>query len=127
MIVDRRQFSARLKRARQDARLKQEQVARYLQIPTSAVSAFEAGQRKLDAIELFMLSKLYQKPMTWFFNEVAENVSSDGDGSKAPFADIASEINRDQLMAECFRMIVKAPKNMQRSAMYGVIGFLSER
>src|ERR1044072_2070593 len=69
MISDRNQFCLRLKQARQEAKLKQEVVARYLQIPTSAVSSFESGSRKLDAFELFMLAKLYQKPMEWFFSE----------------------------------------------------------
>ena len=66
MINDRSQFCFRLKQARLEAKLKQEVVAKYLQIPTSAVSSFESGHRKLDAIELFMLSKIYKKPMEWF-------------------------------------------------------------
>lgn len=121
MISDRNQFCFRLKQARLEAKLKQEVVARYLQVPTSAVSSFENGNRKLDAVELFMLSKLYQKPMEWFFNERSgeflfignrENASIDMD---------------DPLISECFNLLKQAPKHLQKSAAYGVIGFLSER
>lgn len=118
MINDRNQFCFRLKQARQEAKLKQEVVARYLQIPTSAVSSFESGSRKLDALELYMLSKLYKKPMEWFFNErpdymfITNRAQTDAD---------------DPLIAECFKLLKSAPKHLQKSAAYGVIGFLSER
>jgi transcriptional regulator with XRE-family HTH domain len=118
MINDRNQFCFRLKQARLEAKLKQEVVARYLQIPTSAVSAFESGHRKLDANELYMLSKLYKKPMDWFFNERPDYMFISGNG--APEVD-------DPLIAECMQLLKKAPKHLRQSAAYGVIGFLSER
>jgi len=118
MINDRNQFCFRLKQARLEAKLKQEVVARYLQIPTSAVSAFESGHRKLDANELYMLSKLYKKPMDWFFNERPDYMFISG--SAAVDAD-------DPLLAECMQLLKKAPKHLRQSAAYGVIGFLSER
>lgn len=118
MINDRNQFCFRLKQARQEAKLKQEVVARYLQIPTSAVSAFESGNRKLEAIELYMLSKLYKKSMEWFFNERPDYmfISNKAQGE----AD-------DPLISECFNLLKNAPRHLQKSAAYGVIGFLSER
>ena len=118
MINDRNQFCARLKQARVEARLKQEVVARYLQIPTSAVSSFESGNRKLDATELFMLSKLYKKPMEWFFNERPDYLFISN--KSQPEAD-------DPLIRECLHLLKTAPKHLQKSAAYGVIGFLSER
>lgn len=120
MISDRNQFYFRLKQARIEAKLKQEVVARYLQVPTSAVSSFENGNRKLDALELFMLSKLYQKPMEWFFNERPDYMFI---GNKEQ-AGLDSD---DPLIVECFSLLKKAPKHLQKSAAYGVIGFLSDR
>ncbi len=118
MINDRNQFCFRLKQARQEAKLKQEAVARYLQIPISAVSAYESGHRKLDANELFMLSKLYKKPMDWFFNDKPDYMFISGGQS--------GEID-DPLLNECMQLLKKAPKHLRHSAAYGVIGFLSER
>jgi transcriptional regulator with XRE-family HTH domain len=119
MINDRNQFCFRLKQARLEAKLKQEVVARYLEIPTSAVSSFESGNRKLDAGELYKLSKLYQKPMEWFFNE------------RPDYLFIANKEQTkesdDPLVQECFHLMRNAPTHLQKSAAYGVIGFLSER
>lgn len=120
MINDRKQFCFRLKQARLEAKLKQEVVARYLQIPTSAVSSFESGHRKLDAFEMYMLSRLYQKPMEWFFNERPDYMFI---GNKQqPAVDLD-----DPLISECFNLLKNAPRHLQKSAAYGVIGFLSER
>ena len=124
MISDRTQFCVRLKQARQEARLKQEVVARYLQIPTSAVSAFESGNRKLDAAELYLLSKLYRKPMEWFFNEQIEPPAT---GEMIFISHREEGENEDPVIHECFQLLKSAPRHLQRSAAYGVIGFLSDR
>ncbi len=126
MISDRKQFCFRLKQARLEAKLKQEVVARYLQIPTSAVSSFESGHRKLDAVEMYMLSKLYQKPMEWFFNEQTNGQKPDYMfiGNKQQGTEPAAD---DPLISECFNLLKSAPRHLQKSAAYGVIGFLSDR
>lgn len=113
-----KEFHERVRLARLEAQLKQEQVARYLKIPVSAVSAFESGNRKVDAWELYRLSRLYQKPLNWFFGEPLEKTNSH-----------VQEITTidDPVVRECFHLIEAAPKKLQRSAAYGVIGFLSER
>src|SRR5262249_5514137 len=49
--------------------LSQEQVAKHLGIPRSALSNVEAGQRKLDALELTKLARLYQRPISWITGE----------------------------------------------------------
>lgn len=118
MINDRDPFCIRLKQARVEAKLKQEVVARYLKIPTSAVSSFESGHRKIDAAELYMLSKLYKKSMEWFFCE------------RPDYLFISNQLvaeTDEPLIAECLKLLKNAPKNLQKSAAYGVIGFLSER
>jgi len=44
-------------------------VAKSLGIPRSALSNVEAGTRKVGAIELSRLAKLYLRPLTWFTGE----------------------------------------------------------
>jgi transcriptional regulator with XRE-family HTH domain len=64
--TDRQQLSERLKVAREYVGLKQDDVAKKLGIPRSALSNIEAGSRKVDAIELAQMAKLYQRPVAWF-------------------------------------------------------------
>jgi transcriptional regulator with XRE-family HTH domain len=64
--TDRQTLSERLKEAREYVGLKQDDVAKKLGIPRSALSNIEAGSRKVDAIELAQLAKLYQRPVAWF-------------------------------------------------------------
>lgn len=66
---DRQTFGERLRIAREYVGLKQEDVARHLSIPRSALSHIEAGQRKVDALELARMAKLYQRPVNWFTGE----------------------------------------------------------
>jgi transcriptional regulator with XRE-family HTH domain len=67
--TDRQTLGDRLRTAREYIGLKQEEVARHLSIPRSALSNIEAGQRKVDALELARLAKLYQRPVSWFTGE----------------------------------------------------------
>ena len=68
---DRRTLGDRLRMAREYVGLKQEDVARHMSIPRSALSNIESGQRKVDALELTRLAKLYQRPVSWFTGEEA--------------------------------------------------------
>jgi transcriptional regulator with XRE-family HTH domain len=67
--ADRQALGERLREAREYMGLKQEEVAKHLGIPRSALSNVEAGQRRIDALELTRLAKLYQRPVTWFTGE----------------------------------------------------------
>jgi transcriptional regulator with XRE-family HTH domain len=67
--TDRQVLGERLKEAREYMGLKQDDVAKKLGIPRSALSNIEAGTRKVDAIELAQLAKLYQRPVAWFTGE----------------------------------------------------------
>jgi transcriptional regulator with XRE-family HTH domain len=67
--TNRQLLSERLKEAREYVGLKQDDVAKKLGIPRSALSNIEAGSRKVDAIELAQLAKLYQRPVAWFTGE----------------------------------------------------------
>lgn len=65
----RQTLSGRLKEAREYVGLTQDDVARKLGVPRSALSNIEAGTRKVDALELAQLAKLYQRPLGWFTGE----------------------------------------------------------
>jgi transcriptional regulator with XRE-family HTH domain len=67
--TDRQVLGERLKEAREYMGLKQDDVAKKLGIPRSALSNIEAGTRKVDAIELAQLAKLYQRSVAWFTGE----------------------------------------------------------
>jgi len=136
MINQREQFCVRLKKARLESKLKQAQVARYLQLPVSAVSAFESGQRKVDAIELFMLSRLYQKPLEWFFEDGRPSSSLSAPPpvkTSSRYAQAPPVLNgglngsEDPLLEECIRLLQRAPNELRRSAVYGIIGFLTQQ
>jgi transcriptional regulator with XRE-family HTH domain len=69
---DRQGLGARLREAREYLRLSQEEVARALEVPRSAISLMEAGQRKVDAIELKRLADIYQRPIAFFTGEAGK-------------------------------------------------------
>src|ERR1700722_3838375 len=69
--ANRQVLGERLREAREYVGLKQEDVAKTLGIPRSALSNIEAGTRKVDAIELARLAKLYQRPVAGFTGEDA--------------------------------------------------------
>ena len=64
--LERQTLGDRLRMAREYVGLKQEEVAKHLSIPRTALTNIEAGQRKVDALELARLAKLYQRPVSWF-------------------------------------------------------------
>jgi transcriptional regulator with XRE-family HTH domain len=84
--TDRQVLGERLKEAREYVGLKQDDVAKKLGIPRSALSNVEAGARKVDAIELAQLAKLYQRPVAWF---TGEDSSSASDKMPAEVAHVA--------------------------------------
>lgn len=59
--TERAALADRLKEAREYVGFSQDEVARKLNIPRTAVSLMESGQRKVEAIELQVLAKLYQR------------------------------------------------------------------
>src|SRR6476646_1038769 len=67
--IDRQLIGLRLKEAREYLELSQDEVAKALHLPRSAISLIEAGQRKVDAIELKQLASIYQRPIAFFTGE----------------------------------------------------------
>jgi len=61
-----RQFLGRLRAARHDAGLTQLEVARALGVGQSLISKCEAGERRVDVVELEDFARLYRKPLSFF-------------------------------------------------------------
>ena len=59
-------FKKRLKEARLQVGLTQVQVAKKLGLPQSYVSKIESGERRVDAVELERLAKIYSKSVNYF-------------------------------------------------------------
>jgi len=55
-----------LKKAREDAGLSQEEVAKVLNTTQSYVSKLESGQRKIDIVQLKKFTKIYKKDISFF-------------------------------------------------------------
>ena len=111
LVMDRKKFCQKLKRARIEAGLKQEDVAKYMNLPISAISVMESGARKIDVFELMKLSEFYNKPIEWFFHE-HNNLQ------KRRWYDL------DAALSESIELLRQAPTKLQRSAAFGIIGFL---
>jgi transcriptional regulator with XRE-family HTH domain len=67
--IDRQKLGAKLREAREYLGLSQDEVAKILGIPRTALSNIESGQRGIDALELKKLSQLYKRPVTYFTGE----------------------------------------------------------
>ena len=55
-----------LKKARVEAGLDQEEVAKLLKKTQSYISKIESGQRRIDVVQLKELAKIYKKPIDFF-------------------------------------------------------------
>lgn len=110
--MDRKKFCLKLRKARIEAGLKQEDVAKYMGLPISAISVMESGARRVDVFELSKLADCYKKPIEWFFHEHIEN------HPRRRWYDL------DPILSESVELLRKAPSRLQQSAAYGIIGFL---
>ena len=55
-----------LRKAREDAGLRQEDVAQKLGKPQSYISKIERGERRIDVVELKAFARLYKKNLDFF-------------------------------------------------------------
>lgn len=62
-------FLERLRQARLDAGLTQEDVASRLGVRQNFVSKMETGERRIDPVELAELAELYGRAVGWFVEE----------------------------------------------------------
>lgn len=63
-----RKFLERLKAARLEASLTQQQVAARFGVPQSFISKCESGERRVDVIELLDFAEMYGKPVMYFID-----------------------------------------------------------
>jgi transcriptional regulator with XRE-family HTH domain len=66
----RRSVGARLKLARMQQSLSQEEVAEQLGIPRPSISNIESGKRNIELIELISFATMYGQPLEFFFAEI---------------------------------------------------------
>src|SRR5579884_159163 len=62
----------RLRQARDGARMSQTEVARSLGVTPAAISQYESGRRRIEALLLDRFARLYGVPIRFFFGEAAE-------------------------------------------------------
>jgi len=97
--IDRQAIGARLKSAREYLELSQDEVAKALGLPRTAISMIENGQRKVDAIELKKLAEIYQQPITHFTGEqVASTPMSESVQHLARAAAKLTDTDREELL-----------------------------
>jgi transcriptional regulator with XRE-family HTH domain len=61
-----KEIAEKLGKTRKETGLTQKQVAQYLKKPQSYISKVEAGQQRIDIIELSLFAKLYKKSINYF-------------------------------------------------------------
>jgi len=61
-----RKLVEKLKKARKEAGLDQEDVAKLLGVSQSYVSKMESGQRRIDIVQLKRFAKVYKKKIDYF-------------------------------------------------------------
>ena len=88
----------RLKEAREYRGLSQEEVARHLGVPRSAVSLIESGSRRVTAAELSRLAKLYQTTMESLAGHDGEVAEPESVRLLARAASDLSERDRDEVL-----------------------------
>lgn len=96
-IDERAGIAARLKEAREYLGLSQQEVATALNLPRTAITMMEGGQRRVDSIELKALAKLYQRSVAYFTGEEQPELSSEVEMLAKQVAKL-SEQDRDELL-----------------------------
>ena len=61
-------FIKNLKKARLESELTQFEVSKIIKRPQSYISKCEAGEQRVDIIELNKFAKLYKKPLNYFID-----------------------------------------------------------
>ena len=79
--IDRNRLGKLLRESREYLELSQDEVARQMKLPRTAISLMESGQRKVEALELKRFAQLYRRPLAYFTgdeeitSEIPENVA----------------------------------------------------
>ncbi len=111
--MNRKELSNKLKQARIESGLKQEEIAELMKLPVSGISVIEKGNRKVDVLELIKFAQYYAKPVEWFFKDEAKPNNQ-------------RWYDKDEKISEAFDLLQKAPVKYQKSCACAIIGFLKE-
>ena len=65
--LDRETLAKRLQQARVNAGITQDEAAKALGVPRTAIVQMESGNRSVSTLELAQLATLYRVPVTYFF------------------------------------------------------------
>jgi transcriptional regulator with XRE-family HTH domain len=95
--LNRSALGERLKQAREYLELSQDEVAKKIGLPRTAISLIESGQRRVDAIELQKVAELYQRPVSYFTGEVVSAQLPDDVEHLARAAKKLSQRDRQEL------------------------------
>ena len=96
--IARETLSTQLKEAREYRGFSQEEVARYLGVPRTAISLIESGSRRVEALELRRLAKLYQTTMETLTGEDQETTEPESVRLVARAAADLSTTDRDEVL-----------------------------
>jgi transcriptional regulator with XRE-family HTH domain len=88
----------RLREAREYLKLSQQEVADAVGISRSAISLIEAGQRKVETLELKALAQLYGRPIGHFTGEAQPTEVPESVSMLARKAEKLSEADRAELL-----------------------------
>jgi transcriptional regulator with XRE-family HTH domain len=107
---DRVKLAERLRQSREYLELSQDEVARRVDLPRTAISMIESGLRRVEAIELSKFAEIYQRPQAYFTGErqddyalppevehlarTAKKLSGEDRAELARFAEFLSSRNR---------------------------------
>lgn len=111
--MDKIKLSIKLKNARIEAGLKQEDIAKLMNLPISAISVIENGKRGVDVLELLKFAEFYKKPVDWFFNSGLNH-------------DKRRWYDKDVTLRDAIELLRIAPSRYQKSCAYAIIGFLKD-
>lgn len=77
MDIDQTTLAQRLKEARENSQVTQEQAAEVLGVQRTAIAHIEAGNRSVSTLELVELAKLYRRDIASFFSESEPETEED--------------------------------------------------
>ncbi len=112
--TDRERLGNLLREAREYLKLSQDEVARFVAIPRSAISLIETGQRKVDALELQKFATIYRRPISFFAGKTSES-SADLPADVAHVARAAASLSpRDREELSRFAEFLRARAEVRR-------------
>lgn len=97
MSDERNRIATRLKEAREYLGLSQQEVAAAVDLPRSAISMIENGQRGVDTVELKSFARLYQRPVGYLTGEEEPKYALDVEMLAKQVSQLSND-DRDELM-----------------------------